>query len=425
MGNVYKDLLNLESQKQTKPMEFFAAQNKGLQTQGSLAKTKYDIISSAPKGKDADIALLQSLRQKLGTGPMRGWRAAMDGLLTGLEHGAKSHVNAEKMEDARKMIDTFSSLEGVANAAQKRNEGYAKRAQLEEEMTPELEAFTENISQLSPYDARKAADGFVERYNKTMGTDYSVGMIDQHTGEIRLKSPSKGEKDINLNEAFPDIGQQKRMKDWERMAMETQELQNREGKEHSNHQRDLSNPELQGQISASKELGKKNVEYVHQIQQDLQNGDILLSDLSGIKKAITESTVTGSSSAAALQRWWKEKTGQTEDLDTIKMNLQSSLFQMKEIFKGATSDQDVENFMKTIPTIETNPKAALARLNILESRATNKAKQYRAQIKTYNENPTANLFSSDENIAIPGSVTQKNNPPPNQGEWDDIWDKAK
>ena len=398
MGNVYKDLLTLESQKQTKPMELFAAQNKGLETQSSLAKMKYDVVSSAPKGKDADISLLQSLRQKLGAGPMRGWRAAMDGLLTGLEHGAKSHVNAEKMEDARKMIDVFSSFEEVANAAQKRNEWHAKRAQLGEEMTPELEAFTQNMGQLSPYDARKAADGFVDRYNKTMGTDYSVNMIDQHTGNIILKSQSKGDKEINLNDAFPEIGQQKRIKDWEQKAIQTQQEQDaRSGQQLNINQQNADmmagriDPTKQHDLKLAqeqaKETAKKNAKLSEQ-NLELEDVSYKIADLKDILNNPENKVITGDTLGAKYDRLIGKQLGtkaysDTELYDSVSKGLLS--FVKGNVAFGNMNLKVFEFLTEKTPGSQ-KTKAALTRL--LDRFEKNLDRQMKRNEKEINSVPT-------------------------------------
>ena len=374
MTNVYKDLLNLESQKQPKPMELFAAQNKGLETQQSLAKTKYDIVSSAPKGKDADIALLQSLRQKLGTGPMRGWRAAMDGLLTGLEHGAKSHVNAEKMEDARKMIDVFSSFEGVANAAQKRNEGYAKRAQLEEEMIPELEAFTENLGQISPYDATKTAEGFIGRYNQAMGTNYKIDMIDQQNRKILLTDPDGVEKKMDLYQVFPGIRQKQTIQGLERKAIQTQQDQDARSekqlvinRDNADMMADKINADKQHDLKLAqeqaKETAKKNAKLSEQ-NLELEDVSYKIQDLKDILTDKENQVITGDTLGARYDRLIGKQLGtkaysDTELYDSVSKGLLS--FVKGNVAFGNMNQKEFEFLTEQTPGSH-KTKAALTRM---------------------------------------------------------------
>ena len=119
--------------------------NANLQTQGSLAKMRYETGAGVPNAYDDGSEVFNKMRQQLGSGPKRGWRAGIAGLLDGLAVGSKSAGNAERREMARKMMDTFSSLEGIAHEAGRRNAIYAKQAALQEQLTPELEALTKNL----------------------------------------------------------------------------------------------------------------------------------------------------------------------------------------------------------------------------------------------------------------------------------------
>ena len=124
MTNVPMDLLKLSAKKQPKSGEL----NANLQTQGSLAKMRYETGAGVPNAYDDSSDVFNKMRQQLGSGPQRGWRAGIAGLLDGLAVGSKSKGNDERRDMARKMMDTFSSLEGIANEAGKRNELYAKKA---------------------------------------------------------------------------------------------------------------------------------------------------------------------------------------------------------------------------------------------------------------------------------------------------------
>lgn len=225
MTNVYSDLLKINAKKQPKAGDL----NEGLKTQGTLAKMRYDIGAGVPTAADDDANMFSTMRQQLGggSGPQRGWRGAMSAIFTGLELGAKSKGNDERREMARKMMDTFSSLEGIANEAGRRNEVYAKKAALQEQLTPELEALTKNISKLPYDDVVKVGSGIVDRINQSSGTNYKISMIDQQNGKVLLTEAGKPDQKYDLFEMFPKIREEQNIDYLTKKALETQEFQNK------------------------------------------------------------------------------------------------------------------------------------------------------------------------------------------------------
>lgn len=223
MTNVPMDLLKLSAKKQPKLGEL----NANLQTQGSLAKMRYEIGAGVPTQADDAASVFSSMRGQLGNGPQRGWRAGIAGLLDGLAVGSKSKGNAERREMARKMMDTFSSLEGIANEAAKRNEVYAKKAALQEQLTPELEALTQNMSALPYDDVAKVGSGIVERINQSSGTNYKISMIDQQNGKVLLTENGKPDQKVDLFEMFPKIREEQNVGYLSKKAMQIQAEQDR------------------------------------------------------------------------------------------------------------------------------------------------------------------------------------------------------
>ena len=302
----------------------------------------------------------------------------MDGLLTGLEHGAKSHVNAEKMEDARKMIDVFSSFEGVANAAQKRNEGYAKRAQLEEEMIPELEAFTENLGQISPYDATKTAEGFIGRYNQAMGTNYTIDMIDQQNRKVLLTDPDKGEKKMDLYQVFPGIRQKQTIRGLEQKAIQTQEEQDaRAGQQLSINQQNADmmkerldfsrNPDAQHDVTMgkeqAKEMGKKQAKLREQ-NLELEDVSYKIADLKDILNNPENQVITGDTLGARYDRLIGKQFGtkaysDTELYDSVSKGLLS--FVKGNVAFGNMNQKEFEFLTEQTPGSH-KTKAALTRM---------------------------------------------------------------
>ena len=100
------------------------------------------------------------------------------------------------------------------------------------------------------------------------------------------------------------------------------------------------------------------------------------------------------------------------------MLLQSSLYELKNIFKGATSDKDISEFMATLPTLEKNPKASLNRLNVLLTRFENKRNLYKKQVEDYSKDVTANLHSDTQNLNEKKETPPEKNAGAEQGGWD-------
>lgn len=233
MTNVPMDLLKLSAKQQPKIGEFNAKQSKigelnaNLQTQGTLAKMRYEIGAGVPTQSDDAATMFSTMRQQIGSGPQRGWRAGIAGLLDGLALGSKSKGNDERRDMAKKMMDTFSSLEGIGNEAARRNEAHAKKASLQEQLTPELEALTKNMKTLPYDDVLKIGSGIVERINQSSGTNYKISMIDQQNGKVLLTEAGKPDQKYDLFEMFPKIREEQNVEYLSKKAMQIQEDQDR------------------------------------------------------------------------------------------------------------------------------------------------------------------------------------------------------
>ena len=223
MTNVYSDLLKLNAKKQPK----VDAINTGLQTQASLAKMRYDVGAGVPTAQDDASNTFGAMRKQLGDGPQHGWRAAISGLLGGLELGSKSAANNERREQGNKMAETFSYLEGIANEANKRRTMHEKQQGLQAQITPELEALTKNMKMLPYDDVVKAGSGIVDRLNQSNGTNYKISMIDQQNGKVLLTESGKPDQKVDLFEMFPKIREEQNIDYLTKKAIETQEFKNK------------------------------------------------------------------------------------------------------------------------------------------------------------------------------------------------------
>jgi hypothetical protein len=336
MGNIYKDLLTLKAKNKPKPADPMA----GLQTQAQLAKMQYDAGTAVPNQGDERADLFGAMRKGMGDGPQRGWRAAVAGLLTGLEHGSKSSANEERREMARKMTDTFSHLEGVANAAAERNQEFAKKQQVEEALAPQLEALTQHMGSIPYEDASKAANTMIDKYNEVMGTNYKIDMIDQQSRKVLMSDPKKGDQKIDLYDMFPSIADRQMEQQLERKAIQTQEMQ--EGR--ANQQLSINQQNanmMRERLDFSKDpnaqhdviLGKEQAKLVAKKQatladQNLQMEDVnyKIQDLRDILKK--GDVITGDTLAAKAKRIWGQQTGNkaysdTELYDSISKGLLS------------------------------------------------------------------------------------------------------
>ena len=149
---------------------------------------------------------------------------------------------------------------------------------------------------------------------------------------------------------------------------------------------------------------KANRPYAVKLQETLHTDDRVINDMTEMVKVIKEAKTAGSSLAAAVIRFFSKATGQNYSVDKIGMLTQTQLHEMKEIFKGATSNTDVDNFMKTLPTLDKDPEAALEQLDKLLTISRNKANLGRQKLELYKLDNAANLFGDTANITQPNSV---------------------
>ena len=336
MTNVPMDLLKLSAKKQTKSGEL----NANLQTQGSLAKRRYETGAGVPNAYDDSSDVFNKMRQQLGSGPQRGWRAGIAGLLDGLAVGSKSKGNSERRDMARKMMDTFSSLEGIANEAARRNEVYAKKAALQEQLTPELEALTRNMSALPYDDVVKVGSGIVDRINQSSGTNYKISMIDQQNGRVLLTEAGKPDQKYDLFEMFPKIRKEQNVEYLTKRAMQIQEEQDRRAQAQlginqqnadaiQNRTQFSQDPNAQHDVT----LGQEQAKALAKKQATLSEQNLALEDVSykiqDLKEILkTSEMITGDTLSAGFERIIGKQLGNkaysdTELYDSISKGLLS------------------------------------------------------------------------------------------------------
>ena len=330
------DLLKLSAKKQPKSGEL----NANLQTQGSLAKMRYETGAGVPTQADDAANVFSTMRQQLGSGPQRGWRAGIAGLLDGLAVGSKSKGNDERRDMARKMMDTFSSLEGIANEAGRRNEVYAKKAALQEQLTPELEALTRNMSTLAYDDVVKVGSGIVERINQSSGTNYKISMIDQQNGKVLLTESGKPDQKFDLFEMFPKIREEQNVEYLTKKALEQEKAQERRADQQLliNQQNadsikagtdSRTDPAKQAELVQAKEQAKINAKRKAQLHEqviELEDVAYKINDLDALLDS--SEMITGDTLSAGFERMIGKQLGNkaysdTELYDSISKGLLS------------------------------------------------------------------------------------------------------
>ncbi len=423
MTNVYKDLLNLNARNTPKVPDL----NKGLATQGSLAKMRYEVGSSVPTASDDDANMFNTMRSQLGNAPMRGWRAAVSGILSGLELGSKSSANAERREMARKMMDTFSSLEGIANEASKRNQNYAKQAALQEQITPELEALTKNIKALPYDDVLKTGTELVERINKSSNTNYKISMIDQQNGRVLLTEPGKPDQKYDLFNMFPKVREEQNIAYLTKKAMQTQEAQDQRAEQQlriNQQNADMiqdrlefaKDPNAQHDVTLGKEQAKAAAKaYAKLSEQSLELEDVAykIQDLKDMLK--NDEVITGSTLGAGFERLIGKQLGtkaysDTELYDSISQGLLS--FVKGNLAFGNMNQKEFEFLTNQTPGSH-KTKAALTRmLSRFEATLDRQMKRNERELNTAPSYGTRSQTTQDEQFEkIPTPSQQSQSQP--------------
>jgi hypothetical protein len=411
MTNVPMDLLKLSAKKQPKLGEL----NANLQTQGSLAKMRYEIGAGVPTQADDAASVFSSMRGQLGNGPQRGWRAALSGLMEGLALGSKTKANTERRDMARKMMETFSSLEGIANEAGKRNELYAKKAALQEQITPELEALTKNIHSLPYDDVVRVGNNLVDRINQSSGTNYKINMIDQQNGKVLLTENGKPDQKVDLFEMFPKIREEQNVDYLTKKALETQSAQERRAEQQLNINQQNADailnrnafsqdPNAQHDVMLGKEQAKTMAKSQAKLsEQNLALEDVTykIQDLKDILK--TSEVITGDTLSAGFERLIGKQLGtqaysDTELYDAISKGLLS--FVKGNLAFGNMNQKEFEFLTAQTPN-SYKTKAALERmLSRFETTLDRQIKRNEREINTTPSYGTRSQITPDEPLTL-------------------------
>jgi hypothetical protein len=410
MTNVPMDLLKLQAKKQPKPGDL----NANLQTQGSLAKMRYEIGAGVPTQEDDAANVFSAMRGQLGNGPQRGWRAALAGLMDGLALGSKSKGNEKRRDMAAKMMETFSSLEGIANEAGRRNEIYAKKAALQEQITPELEALTKNIHNLPYDDVVKVGSNIVDRINQSSGTNYKISMIDQQNGKVLLTEENKPDQKVDLFAMFPKIREEQNVEYLTKKAMQIQAEQDRRAEAQlginqqnadaiQNRNQFSQDPDKQHDVM----LGKEQAKALAKSQEKLSEQNLALEDVTykiqDLKELLkTSEVITGSTLEAGFERLIGKQLGtkayaDTELYDAISKGLLS--FVKGNLAFGNMNQKEFEFLTAQTPNSQ-KTKAALERmLNRFETTLDRQIKRNEREIHKIPSYGTRNEIKYEEQQA--------------------------
>jgi len=412
MTNVPLDLLKLQAKKQPKPGDL----NANLHTQGSLAKMRYEIGANTPTPEDDATNIFSAMRSQLGNGTQRGWRAALAGLMEGLALGSKTKANAKRREMADKIMDTFTSLEGIATQASKRNQIYAKQAELQAQITPELEALTQNIHNLPYDDVMKVGSKIVEKVNQVNGTNYQINMIDQQNGKVLLTEANKPDQKVDLFAMFPKIADEQNVAYLTKKALETQNAQEHRAEQQlrinqqnadaiQNRNQFSQDPDKQHEVMLAKEQAKALAKHQEKLsEQNLALEDVTykIQDLKELLK--TSEVITGDTLSSGFERLIGKQLGtkayaDTELYDAISKGLLS--YVKGNLAFGNMNQKEFEFLTAQAPNSQ-KTKAALERmLNRFETTLDRQIKRNEREINKVPSYGTRNQVFPEEQQTQP------------------------
>jgi hypothetical protein len=335
--------------------------------------------------------------------------------MEGLAVGSKTKANAERRDMARKMMETFSSLEGIANEAGKRNELYAKKAALQEQITPELEALTKNIHSLPYDDVVRVGNNLVDRINQSSGTNYKISMIDQQNGKVLLTENGKPDQKVDLFEMFPKIREEQNVEYLAKKAMQIQAEQDRRAEAQLNINQQNADailnrnafsqdPNAQHDVMLGKEQAKTMAKSQAKLsEQNLALEDVTykIQDLKDILK--TSEVITGDTLSAGFERLIGKQLGtqaysDTELYDAISKGLLS--FVKGNLAFGNMNQKELEFLTAQTPN-SYKTKAALERmLSRFETTLDRQIKRNEREINITPSYGTRSQITPDEPLTL-------------------------
>jgi len=394
--------------------------NEIMKGQVDLMGKKTDLIGKEPTGFEAEQELFKNIKAGVEGKRKPAYQTIIEGLMNGVQYGMQKKQVEERKEKYGKIANVLNYFEQNAAALAAQNNKNMQRENERVKVEPygvaalELSYSDMPYEQINPQMANlfqqaklnnpnikgdyagyipKTPNILVRDETGNISTFPLTGVvpeetvkritqnaINQQTADARTKSANASALRANIDAEYAETNAEAR-------------------KTNSDYQNFLMDPKKFAEREGIKTRAAWNSNKIGEIQDNLQNSDVILSDLTRLRDLIKNSWSSGKGlTGGMLIRGLGSIAGQTEDVDEAKMLLQSSLYELKNIFKGATSDKDISEFMATLPTLEKNPKASLNRLNVLLTRFENKRNLYKKQVEDYSKDVTANLHGDTSNL---------------------------
>ncbi len=396
MTNVYSDLLKLNAKKASDFSE-------GLKNQASLAKMRYDVGAGVATGQDDASNTFGAMRKQLGDGHQHGWRAAISGLLGGLELGSKSAANNERREQANKMAETFSYLEGIANEANKRRTMHEKQQGLQAQITPELEALTKNMKMLPYDDVVKVGNNLVDRINQSGGTNYKISMIDQQNGKVLLTESGKPDQKVDLFEMFPKIREEQNIDYLTKKAIETADIDNNHKQAYIDDVNNRWNPKKKYDQNYGGQQGKNDADALQDLVEREKGIKLARFKLDEAKKLFKGGNViSGKSFAAAASRLTGEafNSDAMSDTQAFEAAVKGITGYVKNnVSWGNANMKEFDNIVGQLPLTEYTPQAVATIMDQLERLMTQEFEDIYKDRQKYNDFNTKNQNSQQQPIS--------------------------
>ena len=341
----------------------------------AMAKQGHDIQANAPDPRNDMADLLGKSAQTITGGrPAKGWRALVAGLLEGASAGMKGRVSQEKKEQAEKVGRVFEWLEANGMAMAEKNKQNNMKMQAEEELSPLLKDYAQNMGTMAPLAKEKYVEHILGRLNETTGSDYELSSIDQvNPLKVTVKSPKNGNAlfvhdfskqvggvNADLYQKAVDFENQKFNQENQRIDLARQ---NTEGR---------WSAEKQFEVGLGKEGAKKMVESVKKAEQENATLEDALYATKEAKDLLsTGKVIAGSDVSAYIQRL-TGKAFNTEGMTATQL-YDTAAAQLYEFAKGNisfgnTNQKEFEFLTSRIPDSSKTPKAMAMMLDRFEKK---------------------------------------------------------
>ena len=341
----------------------------------AMAKQGHDIQANAPDPRNDMADMLgKSAQQVTGGRPAKGWRALISGLLEGASAGMKGRVSQEKKEKAEKMGRVFEWLEANGMAMAEKNKQNNMKMQAEEELSPLLKDYAQNMGTMAPLAKEKYVEHILGRLNETTGSDYELSSIDQvNPLKVTVRSPKNGNGlfvhdfskqvggvNADLYQKAVDFENQKFNQENQRIDLARQ---NTEGR---------WSAEKQFEVGLGKEGAKKMVESVKKAEQENNTLEDALYATKEAKDLLsTGKVIAGSDVSAYIQRL-TGKAFNTEGMTATQL-YDTAAAQLYEFAKGNisfgnTNQKEFEFLTSRIPDSSKTPKAMAMMLDRFEKK---------------------------------------------------------